>query len=131
MASFNSWNGKKLHGDKYLLTEILKTQMEFDGFIVGDWNGHGQIPGCEDANCPQALNAGVDIFMVPTEWEPLYWNTLDQVNKGIIPIERLNDAVSRILKVKNILDFLITEYLITIKRIILEIQIIEILLDKQ
>ena len=44
--------------------------MEFDGFIVGDWNGHGQIPGCEDANCPQALNAGVDIFMVPTEWEP-------------------------------------------------------------
>ena len=58
--------------------------MEFDGFIVGDWNGHGQIPGCEDANCPQALNAGVDIFMVPTEWEPLYWNTLDQVNKGII-----------------------------------------------
>ena len=101
MASFNSWNGKKLHGDKYLLTEILKTQMEFDGFIVGDWNGHGQIPGCEDANCPQALNAGVDIFMVPTEWEPLYWNTLDQVNKGIIPIERLNDAVFRILKVKK------------------------------
>ena len=101
MASFNSWNGKKLHGDSYLLTEILKTQMEFDGFIVGDWNGHGQIPGCEDANCPQALNAGVDIFMVPTEWEPLYWNTLDQVNKGIIPIERLNDAVSRILKVKK------------------------------
>ena len=75
--------------------------MEFDGFIVGDWNGHGQIPGCEDANCPQALNAGVDIFMVPTEWEPLYWNTLDQVKKGIIPIERLNDAVSRILKVKK------------------------------
>ena len=101
MASFNSWNGKKLHGDRYLLTQILKNQMEFHGFIVGDWNGHGQIPGCEDANCPQALNAGVDIFMVPTEWEPLYWNTLDQVNKGIIPIERLNDAVSRILKVKK------------------------------
>ena len=101
MASFNSWNDKKLHGDRYLLTEILKNQMEFDGFIVGDWNGHGQIPGCEDANCPQALNAGVDIFMVPTEWEPLYWNTLDQVKKGIIPIERLDDAVSRILKVKK------------------------------
>ena len=81
-GKFNSWNGKKLHGDRYLLTEILKTQMEFDGFIVGDWNGHGQIPGCEDANCPQALNASVDIFMVPTEWEPLYWNTLDQVKKG-------------------------------------------------
>ena len=67
--------------------------MEFDGFIVGDWNGHGQIPGCEDTNCPQALNA-VDILWFQQS-EPLYWNTLDQVNKGIIPIERLNDAVSQ------------------------------------
>ena len=47
MASFNSWNGLKSHGNKYLLVDILKSQMEFDGFIVGDWNGHGQLPGCE------------------------------------------------------------------------------------
>jgi len=101
MASFNSWNGVKSHGNKYLLTDILKSQMEFDGFIVGDWNGHGQIPECEDANCPEALISGVDIYMVPTEWEPLYWNTLDQVKNGVIPMEILDNAVLRILNVKK------------------------------
>ena len=101
MASFNSWNGKKMHGNKYLLTEVLKSQMGFNGFIVGDWNGHGQIPGCEDNNCPDALISGVDIYMVPTEWESLYFNTLEQVRNGVIPIERLNDAVQRILIVKE------------------------------
>ena len=106
MASFNSWNGKKMHGNKYLLTDVLKSQMGFNGFIVGDWNGHGQIPGCEDTNCPDAIISGVDIFMVPSEWESLYWNTLDQVENGIIPIERLNDAVQRILIVKEHLGLL-------------------------
>ena len=101
MASFNSWNGIKMHGNKYLLTDVLKSQMEFDGFIVGDWNGHGQVTGCEDNNCPKAFNAGVDIFMVPTEWEPLYWNTLEQVRSGAIDIKRLDDAVLRILNVKK------------------------------
>ena len=103
MASFNSWNGLKSHGNDYLLNDILKTQMNFNGFIVGDWNGHGQVTGCEDANCAKAFNSGVDIFMVPTEWESLYWNTLDQVKKGVISKERLNDAVRRILKVKDYL----------------------------
>ena len=101
MASFNSWNGKKMHGNKYLLTEVLKSQMGFNGFIVGDWNGHGQIPGCEDNNCPDALISGVDIYMVPSEWESLYLNTLEQVRNGVIPIERLNDAVQRILIAKE------------------------------
>ena len=103
MASFNSWNGLKSHGNKYLLIDILKSQMNFDGFIVGDWNGHGQVKGCEDFNCPEAFNSGVDIFMVPSEWEALYWNTLDQVRSGAITIERLDDAVKRILKVKKYL----------------------------
>ena len=102
MASFNSWNGLKSHGNKYLLIDILKSQMNFDGFIVGDWNGHGQVKGCEDFNCPEAFNSGVDIFMVPSEWEALYWNTLDQVRSGAITIERLDDAVKRILKAKKI-----------------------------
>ena len=101
MASFNSWNGLKAHGNEYLLTNVLKNQMEFDGLIVGDWNGHGQVDGCEDNNCPEAFNSGVDIFMVPQDWEALYWNTLDQVKEGIISVERLDDAVSRILSVKK------------------------------
>jgi beta-glucosidase len=103
MASFNSWNGNKSHGSKYLLTDILKSQMQFDGFIVGDWNGHGQLPNCKDSNCPESFNAGVDVFMVPTEWEPLYWNTLEQVKSGAISPKRLDDAVTRILSVKKYL----------------------------
>ena len=75
MASFNSWNGLKSHGNKYLLIDILKSQMNFNGFIVGDWNGHGQLPGCEDSNCPEAFNSGVDIFMVPQEWDCLLYTS--------------------------------------------------------
>ena len=101
MASFNSWNGSKVHGNEYLLTEVLKNQMGFDGFVVGDWNGHGQIPGCSNGSCPESLIAGVDMYMVPENWKDLYRNTLRQAENGDIPIERLNDAVRRILIVKE------------------------------
>ena len=101
MASFNSWHGKKIHGSKYLLTDVLKDRMGFDGFVVGDWNGHGQIKGCSNANCPAAVNAGLDMYMVPTDaWKPLLENTIKQVEQGIIPVARIDDAVSRILRVK-------------------------------
>lgn len=102
MASFNSWNGSKLHGDRYLLTEVLKERMGFDGFVVGDWNGHGQIPGCTNENCPQAANAGLDVYMVPTQaWKPLYYNLIAQVKQGVIAEQRIDDAVRRILRVKK------------------------------
>jgi len=101
MASFNSWHGSKIHGNKYLLTDVLKDRMGFDGFVVGDWNGHGQIEGCTNESCPQAINAGLDIFMVPTNaWKALYENTIAQVNNGEITQSRIDDAVSRILRVK-------------------------------
>lgn len=101
MASFNSWHGKKNHGNKYLLTDILKDRMGFDGFVVGDWNGHGQVAGCTNESCPQSVNAGLDMFMVPTgAWKPLYENTIAQVNSGEISLSRIDDAVSRILRVK-------------------------------
>ncbi|MAD89411.1 MAG: beta-glucosidase [Pseudoalteromonas sp.] len=101
MASFNSWNGEKIHGNKYLLTDVLKDKMGFDGFVVGDWNGHGQIPGCSNHDCPQAVNAGLDIYMVPTDaWKPLMENTIEQVRAGVIPMSRIDDAVTRILRVK-------------------------------
>ncbi|MFD2166632.1 exo 1,3/1,4-beta-D-glucan glucohydrolase [Thalassotalea euphylliae] len=101
MASFNSWHGKKIHGDEYLLTQVLKEKMGFDGFVVGDWNGHGQIKGCTNDNCPQAVNAGLDIYMVPTNaWKPLYENTIEQVKAGDIKMSRIDDAVRRILRVK-------------------------------
>ena len=103
MASFNSWNGEKAHGSDYLLQNILREQMGFNGLVVGDWNGHGQVPGCSKENCPQSFNAGVDIFMAPDEWKPLYENTLDQARNGDISIERLDEAVKNILSVKYLL----------------------------
>ncbi len=100
MASFNSWHGEKIHGNKYLLNDVLKDRMGFDGFVVGDWNGHGQVAGCTNASCSQSINAGLDIFMVPGDWKALYDNTLAQVQNGEIPQSRIDDAVRRILRVK-------------------------------
>ena len=100
MATFNSWNGVKTHGNPYLLTTVLKEKLGFDGFVVGDWNGHQQVPGCSISSCAQAVNAGVDMIMVPTDWRAFRNNTLRQVNKGEISMDRLEDAVRRILRVK-------------------------------
>jgi len=100
MASFSSWNGRKLHADKELLTDVLKDQLGFNGFIVGDWNGHGQVPGCTNTDCPQSLNAGLDMYMAPDSWKGLYESTLKYVESGKIPMSRLDDAVRRILRVK-------------------------------
>jgi beta-glucosidase len=100
MASFNRWNGLKIHGHKQLLTDVLKDQMNFDGFVVSDWDGIGQVDGCNNETCPQAINAGIDMVMVPHDWKELLQNTLLQVRSGEIPIARIDDAVSRILRVK-------------------------------
>ena len=100
MASFSSWQGRKLHGDKELLTDVLKGQLGFNGFVVGDWNGHGQVPGCTNTDCPQSLNAGLDMYMAPDSWKALYESTLKHVKSGTIPMSRLDDAVRRILRVK-------------------------------
>ena len=101
MASFNSWNGKKLHGYEELITDILKKDMQFDGFVVGDWNGHGQVEGCSNAKCAQSFNAGVDMFMVPENWKNLLRNTIRQVKSGEILETRLDEAVRNILTVKS------------------------------
>ncbi|WP_299599349.1 exo 1,3/1,4-beta-D-glucan glucohydrolase [uncultured Microbulbifer sp.] len=100
MASFNSWNGKRLHGHKYLLTDVLKERLGFDGFVVGDWNGHRFVDGCTIDSCAQAVNAGLDMFMITAEWKALLENTIAQVKSGEIPMSRIDDAVSRILRVK-------------------------------
>lgn len=100
MASFNSWNGEKMHGSRYMLTDILKDRMGFSGFVIGDWNGHGHIPGCTNTDCPAALNAGVDMYMAPDSWKGIYETTLTAVKSNVIPEERLDDAVRRILRVK-------------------------------
>ncbi|WP_224372136.1 glycoside hydrolase family 3 protein [Hyalangium versicolor] len=119
MASFSSWQDAakgetakayKMHGNKYLLTDVLKTKLGFDGFVISDWNGIGQITkansdsprDCTNADCPQAINAGVDMVMVPyrADWKPFITNTIASVKSGEIPQARLDDAVRRILRVK-------------------------------
>lgn len=100
MASFNSWHGRKMHGSREMLNDILVERLGFDGVVVGDWNGHGQVEGCSNVSCPQAFNAGLDMFMAPDSWKGLYKNTLKQVRSGEISLARLDEAVSRILRVK-------------------------------
>jgi beta-glucosidase len=68
--------------------------------VVGDWNGHADVEGCSAKSCPAAFNAGIDMFMAPEDWKKLRANTIDQVQSGEIPMERLDDAVRRILRVK-------------------------------
>lgn len=100
MVSFSSWNGVKNHGNATLMTDVLKKRMGFDGLVVGDWNGHGQIPGCSATDCPAAINAGLDMFMAPDSWKGVFESTLVAAKDGRIPAARLDDAVRRILRVK-------------------------------
>ena len=100
MASFSSWNGVKHSGNETILTDVLRGPLGFDGFVVSDWNAHGQLPGCSNESCALAVNAGIDMLMAPDSWKPLYQNTLAQVRSGEIPTARLDEAVRRILRVK-------------------------------
>ena len=100
MASFNSWNGNKCHGHKYLLTDVLKKQLNFSGFIISDMNGIDYL--CDDfyLSVAQGVNAGIDMFMLPGNWQQFILHLLNHVELGTVPISRINDAVSRILSVK-------------------------------
>lgn len=100
MVSFSSWNGVKHSGNESILRGVLYGPLGFTGFTVSDWNAHGQIPGCSNESCPEAVNAGIDMLMAPDSWRPLYENTLAQVRSGEIPMARVDEAVRRILRAK-------------------------------
>ncbi|MEJ1969011.1 MAG: exo 1,3/1,4-beta-D-glucan glucohydrolase [Rhizomicrobium sp.] len=100
MVSYSSWHGVKMTGNRALLNDVLIDRLGFDGFVVSDWNAHGQLPGCTTADCAAALLAGVDMYMAPDRWKDLYANTLAEVKSGAIPMARLDEAVARILRVK-------------------------------
>ena len=100
MISFSSWHGVKHSGNASILRDVLYGPLGFTGFTVSDWNAHGQIPGCSNESCPQAINAGIDMLMAPDSWKPLYENTLAQVRSGEIPMTRVDEAVRRILRAK-------------------------------
>ena len=107
MVSYSSFTdtatGKpwgKMHGNGYLVGDVLKRRLGFDGIVVSDWNGIEQVPGCTKSHCPQAINAGIDLAMVPDDWKQFIGATVDDVRAGRIPMSRIDDAVSRIIRVK-------------------------------
>ncbi|MFT3789521.1 MAG: glycoside hydrolase family 3 protein [Rudaea sp.] len=101
MASYSSTRDfGKMHGAGFLLTDVLKKRMGFDGFVVSDWNGIAEVNGCERDHCAQAINAGVDMVMVPEKWEKFIKKTAREIRLGEIPMELIDDAVTRILRVK-------------------------------
>lgn len=117
MSSFNCWENEanydhspevgeeynyKIHGSKYLLNDILKDKMGFDGLIVTDWHGHSEISKCTDNNANYAINAGNDVLMVPVRehWKEVIKFALEGVESGEISMARIDDAVTRILRVK-------------------------------
>lgn len=100
MASYNSWNGNKLHGSKYLLTDVLKTELGFEGFIVSDWAAIDQIPGDYKSDIEASINAGIDMVMVPNNYKDFINLLIELVNENKVSMDRIDDAVRRILKVK-------------------------------
>jgi beta-glucosidase len=100
MPSYNSIDGLKCHENKHLLTDVLKDQLGFQGFVISDYNAIEQCSGNYDDQVANCFNAGVDMFMEPQTWNICGQTIVKLVNNGKISEERLNDAVSRILRVK-------------------------------
>ncbi len=100
MASFSSWNGQKLHGNHYLLTTVLKGELNFKGFVVSDWAGIDQLPGDYSSDIETSVNAGIDMVMVPDDYKTFISTLKSLVQQSRVTEERINDAVRRILKIK-------------------------------
>jgi beta-glucosidase len=100
MVGLNSWGDTKLSASKYLLTDVLKGELGFDGFIVSDWYGVHEIPGSDYEATVKGINAGVDMVMLPFDYKGFVRNVSRAVRNGEIKEERINDAVRRILKTK-------------------------------
>ena len=90
----------KMHGNAHLVGDVLKRRLGFNGLVVSDWNGVEQVPGCTKWHCPQAINAGIDLVMVPDDWKNFIASTVADVRSGQIPMRRIDDAASRIIRVK-------------------------------
>ena len=108
MISYNSWKGKKLHGHKYLINDVLRKELKFDGIIISDWAGINEIDKDYKTCIIQSINAGIDMNMVPGSLNPddnsyddFIRLAIEAVKEGAIPIERIDDAVHRILRVKK------------------------------
>jgi len=100
MPSYSSWNGVKCSGSKRLLTEILKNELKFEGFLISDYDAIDEMPGDFKTQIETSVNAGMDMFMVPKKYPQLYTLLLELVNEKRVAMSRIDDAVNRILRVK-------------------------------
>ncbi len=100
MISFNTINGLECHANGHIINDILKEELKFDGFVVTDWDGINDNGGSYRDCVKSAVNAGIDMIMVPNRWLECLKNIIDLTKKGEIAPERIDDAVRRILRVK-------------------------------
>ena len=101
MPSYSSWNGVKMSGKKYLLTDVLKGELGFEGFLISDYNAIDQIqPNDYKASIAISINAGMDMGMIPGRYKEFIRDLKALVNEGQVPMSRIDDAVRRILRVK-------------------------------
>jgi beta-glucosidase len=100
MPSYNSWNGVKCSGSKRLLTEILKDELKFEGFLISDYDAIDEMPGDYKTQIETSANAGMVMFMVSAKYRELYALLLELVRENRVPVSRIDDAVMRILRVK-------------------------------
>lgn len=106
MASYSSWNGNKMHSHRYLLTDVLKGELGFKGFVVSDWLGIDKLPGSYREDIETSINAGLDMVMIPNgrgqgnNYLEFMTFLKELVNEKKVPMSRIDDAVRRILRVK-------------------------------
>ncbi|GAA3797639.1 glycoside hydrolase family 3 protein [Amycolatopsis tucumanensis] len=103
MISFSSWNGVKMHANRYLITDVLKGELGFSGFVVSDWQGIDKIDGQEGFTAEEvraSINAGVDMVMVPYDYVKFIDTLRAEVQAGRVPMSRIDDANRRILTKK-------------------------------
>jgi beta-glucosidase len=100
MPSYSSWNGEKCSGSYRLLTEILKGELGFEGFLISDYNAIDQLPGDYRSDIEQSINAGMDMVMVPSKYREFFETLVSLAQDGDVPMSRIDDAVKRILRVK-------------------------------
>ncbi len=116
MASYNSWNGNKMHGNRYLINDILKGELKFQGFVVSDWNGIDQLSPNYKYAVEQSINAGIDMVMTTSvrgsfnSYDKFIPTLKQLVNEKAVSVKRIDDAVFRILKAKFMLGMFKTKY---------------------
>ncbi len=100
MPSYSSWNGEKISGHKRMLTDVLKGELGFEGFLISDYNAIDQVNPDFRSAVKQSINAGMDMAMVPQRYRAFITTLKSLVEAGEVPMSRIDDAVRRILRVK-------------------------------